>query len=183
MLDKIAKRDILFKLMIAIEIAMLPLVLAAKLMDNKWLLYTAMVLILASKMFMILLKNPASNTHLYLDAICNTIVLTTCLIVFCCYSHIHVALICIVCPIFALEEAVKVYFYYKPNNQIIEGLNFVNELFMFITLSALMLVDVNQLVLTVSVVALIISSLCLVCVQGYKFVYYYILKNQNKKRY
>lgn len=183
MLDKITKRDILFKIMFALQLAMLPLIIAFRLMFNNWCVAGVISVILIAKLVMIVVKNPADNKHLYLDAVANFVVLTFCLITFCCYNYINVALTCVVCSFFLLEEIAKIYFFYKPNNQIVEGLNFACELFLFTTISSLLLVEVNSLVLTVSSVALLISCLFLVAIQGYKFVYYYIINNQNKKRY
>ena len=177
------KRDLLFKVMFAIEIAMLPMLIGFKLMFEDWMMMFAIILLLAAKLVMIIIKNPADNMHIYLDAIGNSIVLCFCLISFCCFGYLNVALTAVVCSLFVVEEAIRVYFFFKPNNQMVEGLNFAIELFMFITLASLLLVTINTLVLKVSVVALIISCAILIGIQGYKYIYYYVINNQNKKRY
>lgn len=177
------KKDLLFKIMFAIEIAMLPMLVGCKLMFEDWTMGIAVTLILLAKLVMIIIKNPADNLHIYLDAIGNATVLCFCVISFCCFGYINIALTAVVCSLFVLEEVIRVYFFFKPNNQMVDGLNFAIELFMFVTLASLLLVSVNTLVLKVSVVALIISCALLIGIQGYKFVYYYVINNQNKKRY
>lgn len=182
-LDKINKKDFLFKVLFAIEIAMLPLIIASKLLFPSWAMYIVITVLLLAKLAMIIIKNPAENTHIYLDAIGNSVVICFCLITFCCYGYINIALTAVACSLFALQEVIKVYFFFKPNNQMVEGLNFANELFMFITIAALLVVSINSMVLTVSIIALIIASSLLIAIQGYKFIYYYVINNQNKKRY
>jgi len=182
-LDKLNRKDLLFKIMFAIEIAMLPIIIASRLIFPSWVMYAVITVLLLAKLGMIILKNPAENMHIYLDAIGNVVVLCFCLITFCCYGYINVALVAVACSLFVLEEVIKVYFFFKPNNQMVEGLNFANELFMFITISSLLLVSVNEMVLQVSVIALIIACALIVCIQGYKFIYYYVINNQNKKKY
>lgn len=182
-LDKLNKKDFLFKVMFAIEIAMLPLIIASRLIFPDWVMYAVLTVLLLSKLAMIILKNPAENMHIYLDAIGNCVVICFCLITFCCYGYINIALTAVACSVFTLQEVVKVYFFFKPNNQMVEGLNFANELFMFITIASLLIVSINTMVLKVSAIALIIASALLVCIQGYKFIYYYVINNQNKKRY
>lgn len=182
-LDKLNKKDFLFKIMFAIEIAMLPMIIASKLMFPDWVMYGVITVLLLAKLSMIVLKNPAENIHIYLDSVGNAVVLSFCLIASCCYGYINVALVAVACPLFILQEVAKVYFFFKPNNQMVEGLNFANELFMFISIAALLVVSINTMVLMVSVIALIIASATIIAVQGYKFVYYYVINNANKKRY
>ena len=132
---------------------------------------------------MIVTKNPLANSHIYLDAIGNCIMVCFCLITFCCFGYINIAVTAIACSVFVIEEIARVYFFFKPNNQMVEGLNFANELFLFLTIASLLMVEINTTVLLVSAIALIISSSMLVIIQGYKFIYYYVINNQNKKRY
>lgn len=182
-LDKLNKKDFLFKIMFAIEIAMLPMIIASKLSFPDWVMYSVITVLLVAKLAMIILKNPAENLHIYLDAIGNAVVLCFCLITFCCYGYIHVGLVAVACSLFVLQEVAKVYFFFKPNNQMVEGLNFANELFMFITIASLLVVSINTMVLQVSVIALIIASALIIGIQGYKYIYYYVINNQNKKKY
>lgn len=182
-LDKINKKDFLFKVMFALEVALLPLILAAKLSFPDWLMYGSITALLIVKLVMTMIKNPSENMHIYLDSIGNVVVLCFCLITFCCFGYVNIALTAMVCSLFALQEVAKVYFFFKPNNQMVEGLNFANELFLFVTIASLLMIEINTLILTVSVIALIIASALLVCIQGYKFIYYYVINNQNKKRY
>jgi len=62
------------------------------------------------------------------------------------------------------------------------ALTFTVEMFMFLTLSALMFVTVNEALIKIALIALIIASVVLVAIQTYNFVYYYILKKNKRNK-
>ena len=176
------KKDIIFKLLFAIEIALLPLILASHYIFPDWIMGIFVSVLLLAKIAIIIIKNPANVKQLYLDAIGNVIVIDFLLISYACLNYIPVVLTVLGAVLFSLEETLKVYFYYKPNNDFVSALNFTVEMFMFVTLSALMFVTINLATIKVAVIALIISSSLLVAIQTYNLIYYYILKKNKRSK-
>ena len=104
------------------------------------------------------------------------------LIAYACLGFIPVVLTVLGAVLFTLEEIIKVYFFYKPNKEFVSALNFTVEMFMFLTISALMFVTVNDFTVQVALVALIIASALVVAIQTYNFVYYYIIKKNKRSK-
>lgn len=174
--DGTFNKDFLFKIFFAIEVSFLPLIIASKILLPVWAMSIFVGAIVLAKLGMLILKNPADNMHLYLDEGGATVVIVFTLITYACYGYINVALAVVTACVFALEQLAKVYFYFKPNSQVVDALNFAVEMFVFLMLCALFFVEYNTTVVTIALISLLISSCALVAVQGYKFVYYYIIK-------
>ncbi|MBQ8431159.1 MAG: hypothetical protein IJX26_04415 [Clostridia bacterium] len=176
-------KSFLFKIMFAIEIALLPIIISAKMIMPELALSVVVGLILVAKLVMVVIKNPGSTMDIYLDAIGNGIVIVFCLITAACYDYINLVLAIITSVVFVLEEVLRVYFYYKPNNQLVDALNFAVELFIFVTLSSFMMINISNLMLQISTIALLIASAFLVGIQTYKFLYYYVFKKNKRNKY
>ena len=69
------KKEMIYKMLFALQIALLPMILSAKIMMPKWCITFFVALIVVVKLAMLLLKNPGNNYELYLEAIGNSIVM------------------------------------------------------------------------------------------------------------
>lgn len=174
-------KDFIFKILFSLEICLLPIIISAKIIMPKWTMAIFVGAILLVKLVMIFFKMPANYKHILLDSIGNVIVICFCLITYCCYDYINIPLTVLACVVFAIEEVLKVYFYYKPNSQIVEALIFAVEMFVFVVLACLMMVELTTKTLTIGVISLIIASLALCIIQGYNFFYFYVFKKDKKR--
>lgn len=173
-------KDMIFKILFAIEIAFLPMIVSARvMMTNAWVVVFLSIVVVA-KLAMVLLKDQSNHTHVYLDSIGNAIVLSFVMIAFACMGYINIALAIVASVFVALEEALRIFFFYKPNKQYIDALNFACEMFMYLVLGGGLVVFIAETLLLIGVIALLISCVVIVAIQGYNFVYYYLLK-KNKK--
>lgn len=174
-------KDLIFKILFSIEICLLPIIISAKIIMPIWAMSIVVGVIIATKILMLVVKESANYKHVILDSLGNVIVVSFCLITYCCYDYVNVPLTVVACIVFAIEELIRVYFYYKPNNQLVEAFNFAEEMFIFVVLASLMAVELTTVTLRVAVVALIIGAVMLDIIQGYNFFYYYVFK-KNKRR-
>jgi len=104
------KKDMIFKLLFAIEIALLPLILGSYFIFPEWIMGVFIGVLLVVKLAMLLIKNPSDNKELYLEAIGNVIVIDFLLISYACLGFIPVVLTVLAAVFFSLEEVVRVYF-------------------------------------------------------------------------
>lgn len=176
-------KENLFKLMFALEIALLPMIISAKLMMPDWCIALFVGMIVVAKLVMIVVKNPANNMQLYLDAIGNVVVIVAGFIIFTCFGYVNLVMSILACVFIVTEEFVRVVFYFKPNNQLIDALNFSCEMFIFLSLAGMLVAPFNAVILEVAVVALVINAIVLTVIQGYRYIYYYVIrKNKRSKR-
>ena len=174
-------KDLIFKILFSLEICLLPMIISARILMPNFAMAIFVGAIVVTKIFMIFMKMPANYKHIIIDGIGNVVVMCFVLITYCCYNYINVPLTVITCVLFTLEEILKVYFYYKPNNQLVESLIFSVEMFVFVILLCLMFVELTTVTLRVAVIAMIIATLCLDLIQGYNFFYFYVFKKTKRK--
>lgn len=174
-------KDFIFKILFSLEVCLLPMIISAKILMPDWTMAIFVGVIILVRLVMIFFKMPANYKHIILDGVGNVIVLTFALITYCCYAYISVPLTVLTCVFFALEEIIKVYFYYKPNSQLVEALIFSVEMFNFVVLASLTLVEFTTTTLTVGAIALTIATVALCIIQGYNFFYFYVFKKDKKR--
>ena len=181
-IDGTWNKDFIFKVLFAIELALLPMLISVKLLSLVWGMVLVVVLIMVIKLIMLLIKDQTNKNHIYFDAIGNAIVLPFSMIAFACFGYLEFPL-AITTSIFVIaEEYVRVYFYLKPNRHFVDSLNFACEMFMFLVLGSMIVIEFGTIMFKIAVVTLLISCVLLVAIQGYHFVYYYVFKKNKKTR-
>lgn len=174
----ILNKNFIFKILFALEIACLPLIISMRILVSPHAMAIFVGVIIAIKIAMMVIKNPANVNQLYLDAVGNIVVVLFVLITYSCYGYINVPLTVICCVLFVLEEIFRVFFFYKPNNQVVDSLMYATELFIFVILSTLLMATVNGMPLKIAVIAMILSCAILTIIQGHNFIYYYVIKKE-----
>lgn len=173
-------KDLIFKILFAIEVAFLPMIIAGNMFGSKGWIITFLVVIIVAKLCMVLLKDQASHIHIYLDALGNVLVMCFTLITFACFGYLNIAVAVVASILVALEELARVFFFYKPNKPYIDALNFACEMFIYLSLGGMLIVFWTNMLLKIASIALLMCCAVLVLVQGFNFVYFYLIK-KNKK--
>lgn len=175
-------KDLIFKILFAIEVAFLPMILSAHFMMNRAWMIVFLSVVIAAKLAMVLLKDPANHSHIYLDAIGNTVVVGFVIITLAGLGYLNLPLAISTTIVVAIEELARVYFFYKPNKQYIDALNFASEMFMYLVLGGALVVFWTKMLVLIGTIALLMCSAVIVVIQGYNFVYYYWLKKNKRTK-
>ena len=170
------KKELYYKLLFTLSIALIPMIISAKLIMPSWCISLFVSIIVVCKLGMLVIKNPNNNLECYLEAINNVVVVIATVIIFVCFGWANL-IFAIICSVFILsEEFLKIVFRFKPNSQLIEALNFSCEMFIYLTLGAMIVAPFNALMLDIALVALMINVVVLTLLQGYNYFHYYLIK-------
>lgn len=173
-------KDLIFKILFAIEVAFLPMILSAHFMMNRAWMIVFLSVVIASKLAMVLLKDQANHTHIYLDSIGNVVVMAFVMIAYAGLGYLNLPLAIVTSVVVGLEELLRVFFFYKPNKQYIDALNFACEMFMYLVLGGALVVFWTDTLILIGAIALLMCSTVITVIQGYNYVYFYLIK-KNKR--
>ena len=166
----------------AAEIALLPLIVAFKLIIGTWAVCIPLLMIAACRDIMIFVKNKAKLSDHIIESIGDAIVLGFLAIYFTILGFIPTWLSVVVCILLPLYELASVYFYAKPKNDIIEALDFCFLAFVFTSIISLSFVMVKNLdvVAKVSYIALMLTMAIVTLYKIYRFSRYYLISRKSK---
>lgn len=164
----------------AAELALLPLIIAFKLIIGTWAVCIPLLMIAACRGIMILVKNRAKMSDHIVECVGDTIVLSFLAIYFSVLGFIPNWLTIVVCILLPLYELANVYFYAKPMNEIIEALDFCFLAFVFTTIISLSFVMAVDVVAKVSFIAIMLTMAIVIIYKLYRFMRYYIISRKSK---
>lgn len=166
----------------AAEIALLPLVVAFKLIIGTWAVCIPLILLALCRGIMIFIKNKSKHSDHIIECIGDTIMLEFLSIYFGILGFVPLWLSIVVCILVPLYELASAYFYAKPINDAIEALDFCFLAFLFTTIISLTFVMVNNLdiVARVSFIAIMLTMGIVVLYKLYRFVNYYLINRKSK---
>lgn len=168
------RNDTFFKILFAIEIALLPLVMAAYLLMPTWSVGLFVAGILITKIWLELFKNKEDKTHRIIIAIGNVLTVSTLVIFFAIQGYINVVL-CVFVVLLALITNLVGYLMRESTlPDMIDAVDVCYMLFEMLLLVGLSFVTFSQLVTNIALTALILTSLVSV---AYKL--YYAIKYNN----
>jgi hypothetical protein len=84
------RNDTFFKILFAIEIALLPLTMAAYLLMPTWTVGVFVAGVLIAKIWMEIFKNKEIRSHLVINAIGNFLIISSLVIFFTAFKHINI---------------------------------------------------------------------------------------------
>lgn len=172
------RNDTFFKILFAIEIALLPLVIAANMLMPKWSIGLFVAGILIVKIWLELFKNRESKTHAIINAIGNVATVSTLVIFFTVLDLINIVL-CVFVVIFAvLMNLLKVLMFSKKMPDLIDAVDSCYVLFECLTLIGLTFVLFYDLITNIGLFALLLTSIVSV---AYKLFYLYKFYDVNGK--
>ena len=164
----------------AVELALLPLMIAFKLIIGTWAVCIPLALLAICRGVMIFIKDKGKLSDHIIECVGDAIVLGFLAIYFAVLNFIPNWLSVVVCILLPLYELANVYFYSKPMNDIVEALDFCYLAFLFATIISLSFVMVMDVVAKVSLIAIMLTMLIVVAYKAYRFLRYYIFSRQSK---
>ena len=174
------RNDRFFKILFAIEIALLPLVMAANFILPTWTMSLFVLGILVSKIWMSLFKNKEDRAHAIINAVGNALIISTLTIFFTIQGYIESLLVCVLVVVFAVLSSIfKIALFNAQMPEIVDAVDSCNGLFGYFVFAALVvvvlrLVATTQLILNVSLFAFLLTA---IVSSAYKT--YYVFRNYN----
>ncbi len=176
------KNDILYKILFAVELALLPLIIFAGLYLPKWGLSLFIAGLLLVKIWIELFKDRANFVHSIIDAIGSVAVYTTLIIFFICRDELNLAL--------GVSVIVLIWIYYimllsmnkKNMPEFIDAVDFSYVLFECITIAAFVFLPYFSTVSNIGLVAMILTSVVSICYRIYFIFKYTRLNNIFRKK-
>ena len=164
------RNDTFFKILFAIEIALLPLVMASYMLMPHWTVGLFIAGILIVKIWLELFKNKDDKTHQIIMLIGNILTVATLVIFFMVEGYINIALGTVVVVLAILCELMNFAMKNTTMPEMIEAVDTCFMLFTCLLLVGLTFVIFHELVTTVALFTLLLTAVVSV---GYK-VYYAI---------
>ena len=167
------RNDTLFKCLFAIELALLPLTMAAYILMPTWTVGIFIAGVLIAKIWLELFKNKSSKTHNIVMAIGNVLTISSLVIFFMVYGYINLAIGIVVVVVVVLMNVFKLLTNDDIMPEMIDAVDSCYMLFECLTLGALTFVVFYQLVTNIALFALTLTAVVSV---AYKV--YYILRHK-----
>ena len=168
------RNDTFFKILFAIEIALLPLVMAAYILMPTWTVGLFIAGILVAKIWIELFKNKEDKTHVIINVIGNSLIISTLAIFFAVKGYINVVA-CVFIVIFALAfNAFKVCLNGRIMPEFIDAVDSCYMMFECLFLAGLTFVVFHDLVTKIALFALLLTAVVSV---AYKL--FYVFKHYN----
>ena len=164
----------------AAEIALLPLIVAFKLIIGTWAVCIPLIMIATCRAIMIFVKNKAKIGDHMVECLGDTLILEFLAIYFAILGFIPTWLSIIVCVLVPLYEVLNIYFYAKPMNDIIEALDFCYLSFVFTTIISLSFVIKIDVVAKVSFIAISLTMGIVIIYKLYRFANYYLINRKSQ---
>ena len=161
------RNDTFFKIMFAIEIALIPLVMASYLLMPVWTVGLFLAGLLLAKIWMELFKSKSNRTHKIILAIGNIITISSLVIFFTVFNFIHLAMCIVVVSLAVLMNVFKL-IVRDVMPEMIEAVDSCYLLFECLSLVALAFVVFYELVTNIALFALILTAFVSV---AYRFYY------------
>lgn len=168
------RNDTFFKILFAIEIALLPLVMAAEIMMPDWSMGLFIAGILVARIWMELFKNKENRAHIIINSIGSVLTISSLVIFFSVKGFINVTL-CVFLVIFVvLMNLFKIFLHGKSMPEMIDAVDACFLLFECLTLAGLAIIVLYDLIVDIALFALLLTSIVSV---AYKI--FYIFKTYN----
>lgn len=164
----------------AVELALLPLIVAFKLIVGTWAVCIPLILLAICRCLMIFIKNRAKLSDHIVESVGDALVLEFLAIYFTVIGFIPTWLSVVVCILVPLYELINIYFYSKPMNDIIEALDFCYLAFLFTTIISLSFVMATDVVAKVSFIAIMLTMTVVIAYKAYRLLRYYIISRKSK---
>lgn len=166
------RNDTFFKILFAIEIALLPLVMASYILMPTWSVGLFVAAVLVVKVWLELFKNKEDNAHRIIMAIGDTLTVTSLVIFFTINNYINVVLCVFVVILAIIMNLLKVFLYEKHLPEMIDAVDVCFMLFECLLLVGLSFVIFSTLVSNIALFALLLTS-------GVSVAYkvYYLIRN------
>ena len=168
------RNDTIFKILFAIEIALIPLTMAAYLLMPVWTIGVFVAGILVSKIWMELFKEKENKNHKIIMKIGNILTIAVLVVFFAVQGYVNLALAIVIAVLAVLMNVFKLLLNKETMPEMIDAVDSCYILFECLTFIAFSFVVFYQLVANIALFALLLTAVASV---AYKI--YYILKYKN----
>ena len=167
------RNDTFFKILFAIELALLPLVMASYILLPSWTVGLFIAGVLVVKIWMELFKNKQDKTHLIINAIASTLTVSSLVIFFTVFNYINVVL-CVFIVIFAvLMNTLQLILKDRHLPEMIDAVDSCYRLFECLLLIGLAIVIFYDLIADIALFALLLTSIVSVLYKAFYLFRYY----------
>lgn len=168
------RNDLLYKIIFAIELALLPIVLFAYVMEAFPLWSTGIFVggIFGCRVWMEILTNRTDKTHVIINAIGSAITISTLSIFFAAIDLISVALVVFVVIFTILGALLRVVLFGKNVSETIDAVDFCNMLFECALLGVMAFITANVLFTNIALFAVLLTSIVAVAYKLFFVVKY-----------
>lgn len=164
-----AKNDIFFKILFAVELALLPMVIFANIMvEEEWALGLFIAGVLLVKIWLELFKDKNSRAHTIINAIASVAVFATIIILYMVKGDLNKVFGIFAIVLIAVFNVFLVGFYNKQLPELISAVDFCYMLFECLSLLTLAFAFFYVVPSIIALVALVLTAVFSV---GYKIVY------------
>lgn len=161
------RNDVFFKFLFAIEIALIPLAMAAHYLMPDWTVGLFVAGILVAKVWIELFKNKESTVHTLINAIGNVLTILSLVIFFTVLGYINVLVCVFVAVLVALMNVLKVVCRKNIMPETIEAVDSCYVLFECLTLVGFTFVTFYQLVANIGLFAVLLTAFVSVVYKTY----------------
>ena len=161
------KNDTFFKVLFAIEIALLPMVIFADKFLPKWSLSLFIAVIVLVKIWLELFKDKNSKTHIIIDSVGSLLVFGTLIIYFLITDLIALPLGIAVLVFVALQNLFLPILFNRQMPEFIDAVDFCYMLFECFLLGAFAILKYYSLITNIGLFALLLTTVVSVCYKIY----------------
>lgn len=161
------RNDTLFKILFAIEIALLPLVMASYLLMSVWTVGVFVAGVLVAKIWLELFKEKGNRSHQMILAIGNVLTISSLVIFFTIYGYINLAMCIVAVILTVLTNVMRLALRNDLMPEIIDAVDSCYTLFECALLITLAFVVFYELATSIALFALILTSAVSVLYKGY----------------
>ena len=166
------RNDTFFKILFAIEIALLPLVMASYILMPTWTVGLFIAGVLVAKIWLELFKNKEDKAHNIINAIGNCLIVTTLVVFFTIYNYINTVVCVFVVILAIIMNLYRVFLQGTAMPEMIDAVDTCYMLFECFLLIALTFVIFSQLVTNIALFALLLTAGVSVAYKTYYVVKY-----------
>lgn len=160
------KNDMFYKILFAIELALLPLVIFASIrIEEKWAICLFIGAVLLVKIWLELFKDKYDYQHAIISSISSILTFGVLLILFACNGYINMALAIVTVVLIAIYNILYVVQYKAQLPEFVQAVDFCYMLFECIAIACFVLVAYYNIASLIAIFALILTT---VVSAGYK---------------
>ena len=168
------RNDTFFKILFAIEVALLPLVMAADTMMPTWSVGLFIAGVLVAKIWMEIFKNKEDRAHVIINSIGNILTISSLVIFFAVKNYVNYVLCGFIVVFVILMNLFRILLHGKAMPEMIEAVDTCHVLFECLTVAGLAVIVLNSLMADIALFALLLTAIASVI---YKI--FYVVKTYN----
>lgn len=176
------RNDTLYKIIFAIELALIPLVMFAYVMNAfpEWTMGIFVGAMLICRVWMEILTNRLDKSHTIINAISSATTISILVIFFACIDLISVALAVFITIFTVLNNVFRVVLYGNNLPETIDAVDYCNALFECATLAVMTFLVFNALFTNIALIAVLLTSIVSVAYKVYFTIRYTDTINKTK---